>query len=123
MTFKMAPAFVPELQPAQIAEELARWENEVDNLSWKSYHVPMDFTGEPQFACLTATTNREKMKLVEIIHDMTKLLYNTHGPQIHAKDLLALYRRLLAWRANLPERIARTGRKDVQMLPHVLSLQ
>ncbi|KAF7857927.1 hypothetical protein EAF04_009284 [Stromatinia cepivora] len=122
MTFKMAPAFIPELQPTQYAAEINSWEDEVDQLSWKPYRFPEDFRGEPTFSCLTATTNREKSKLVEIIRDATILLYNTTGPKIYAEDLLAIYRRLLVWRENLPEKIARTGRKDAQMLPHVLSL-
>ncbi|KAJ8061913.1 hypothetical protein OCU04_009701 [Sclerotinia nivalis] len=122
MTFKMAPAFIPELQPTQYAEEIIRWEGEVDQLSWKPYRFPEDFRGEPTFPCLTATTNREKSKLIEIIRDATILLYNTTGPQLYAEDLLAIYRRLLVWRENLPEKIARTSKKDAQVLPHVLSL-
>lgn len=123
MTFKMAPAFIPELQPPQYAEEVARWEEEVDELCWKQYRSPLDFSGEPTFSCLTATTNREKSKLIEIIHDATILLYDKTGSRIYAEDVLAIYRRLLVWRENLPEKIANTGKKDVQMLPHVLSLQ
>ncbi|CAD6453261.1 de89cb45-2a9a-49ba-a8cc-09cd27b07efc [Sclerotinia trifoliorum] len=122
MTFKMAPAFIPELQPTRYAEEIRKWEGEVDQLSWKQYRFPEDFRGEPTFPCLTATTSREKSKLIEIIRDATILLYNTTGPQIYAEDLLAIYRRLLNWRENLPEKIARTGKKDSQALPHVLSL-
>ncbi|ESZ91807.1 hypothetical protein SBOR_7802 [Sclerotinia borealis F-4128] len=122
MTFKMAPALISELQPIQFAEEINRWEDEVDKLRWKVYRVPVDFEGEPTLACLTATTNREKSKLIVIIHDATILLYNTSDSWIYAEDMLAMYRRLLAWHENLPKKIARTGRKDAQMLPHVLSL-
>ncbi|QSZ31836.1 hypothetical protein DSL72_001405 [Monilinia vaccinii-corymbosi] len=122
MTFKMAPDFIPELQPTQFAEEITRWEDEVDKLRWKSYRFPVDLTGEPTFPCLMATTNREKSKLIEIVHDATTLLYNKTDSRIYAEDMLAIYRRLLVWRENLPEKIASTGRKDVQMLPHVLSL-
>lgn len=123
MTSKMAPTFIPELQPAQFAEEVKSWEDRVDKLRWKHYRFPVDFTGEPTWDCLIATINREKSKLVEIIHDATILLYNTNDSRIYAEDMLSLYRRLLMWRENLPNKIASTGRKDVQMLPHVLSLQ
>lgn len=123
MTFKMAPAFIPELQPTQQDNEITEWEGDVDKLSWKLYRLPEDFRGEPTFPCLTATTNREKLKLIEIIRDATILLYNATGPQIYAEDLLAIYRRLLVWHENLPPKIARTGEKNPQALPHVLSLQ
>ncbi|KAI9651387.1 hypothetical protein NHQ30_001429 [Ciborinia camelliae] len=122
ITFKVAPAFIPELQPTQFADEIKSWEDEVDQLSWKVYRVPDDFTGEPTWRCLTATTNREKSKLIDIIHDATILLYDTNNSPIYAGDMLTIYRRLLTWRENLPEKIASTGRKDLQMLPHVLSL-
>ncbi|APA13797.1 hypothetical protein sscle_11g085670 [Sclerotinia sclerotiorum 1980 UF-70] len=122
MTFKMAPAFIPELQPTQQDNEITEWEGDVDKLSWKLYRLPEDFRGEPTFPCLTATTNREKLKLIEIIRDATILLYNATGPQIYAEDLLAIYRRLLVWHENLPPKIARTGEKNPQALPHVLSL-
>ncbi|KAF7880489.1 uncharacterized protein EAF02_007335 [Botrytis sinoallii] len=122
MAFKMSPAYIPDLQPTQSAKEISLWEDGVDNLSWAPYRFPTEFTSVPIFPCLTATTNREKMKLVDIINDITILLYNTTGPQISAEALWIIYRRLLTWYEDLPGSIARIGGEEIQTLPHVLSL-
>lgn len=123
MTFQMAPAFIPDLQPTQSIKEISLWEGEVDNLMWAPYRFSTDSIGGPTSPCLTATTNREKMKLVDIIHDTTILLSNTIGHQISAEALWVIYRRLLTWHEDLPGNIASIDGEEIEMLPHVLSLQ
>lgn len=123
MTFSVAPALIPELQSTRLTKDIDLWEAEIDNHIWKPYQIPTDFIGGPTFPCLTATTEREKSKLIDIIHDATMLLHNTTGPRIFAEDLWTMYRRLLTWHEELPKEIGITGGKEVQILPHVLSLQ
>ncbi|KAF5868771.1 putative c6 transcription protein [Botrytis fragariae] len=121
MTFTMAPAYIPDLQPTQSAEEISLWEADMDNLSWAPYRFPTNFISGTTFPCLIATTNRKKMELVDIIHKATILLSNTTGPLISAEALWAIYRRLLTWHEDLPRNIA-IGGEEVQALPHVYSL-
>ncbi|TGO21641.1 hypothetical protein BPAE_0208g00120 [Botrytis paeoniae] len=122
MTFTMAPAYITDLQPIQSAKEISLWETKVDNLRWAPYRFPTDFRSGTTFRCLTATTNREKMELVDIIHQATILLSNTTGPLISAEALWAIYRRLLTWHEDLPRDIAIICGEEVQRLPHVYSL-
>ncbi|KAM0309018.1 hypothetical protein ACHAO8_009425 [Botrytis cinerea] len=122
MTFTMAPAYIPDLQPTQLFEEISLWEAEVDKSGWAPYRFPTDFMNGTPFHCLTATTNRKKMELVDIIHQTTILLSNATGPLISAEDLWAIYRRLLTWREDLPISIAIMCEEEVQRLPHIYSL-
>ncbi|TGO43962.1 hypothetical protein BCON_0688g00010 [Botryotinia convoluta] len=122
MTFTMAPAYIPDLQPTQSAKEISLWEAEVDNLRWAPYRIPTDYIRGTTLPCLTATTNRKKMELVDIIHEATILLSNTTGPLISAEALWAIYRRLLTWHEDLPRDIAIICGEEVQRLPHVYSL-
>ncbi|KAF7914647.1 uncharacterized protein EAF01_001053 [Botrytis porri] len=122
LTFTMAPAYIPDLQPTQLAKEISLCEAEVDNLRWASYRFPTDNIRGTSLPCLTATTNRKKMELVGIIHEATILLFNTTGPLISAEALWAIYRRLLTWHEDLPRDIAIICGEEVQRLPHVYSL-
>ncbi|KAF7945076.1 hypothetical protein EAE96_009856 [Botrytis aclada] len=122
MTFTMAPAYIADLQPTQSAREISLWETDVDNLRWAPYRFPTDFKSGTTFPCLTATTNREKMELVDIINQATRLLSNTTGPLISAEALWTIYRRLLSWHEDLPRNIAMIGGGEIQRLPHVYSL-
>ncbi|KAF7900743.1 hypothetical protein BELL_0737g00030 [Botrytis elliptica] len=122
MTFTMAPAYIPDLQPTQSAQEISLWEAKVDDLRWAPYRFPTNHTRGTTLPCLTATTNRKKMELVDIIREATILLSNTTGPLISAEALWAIYRRLLTWYEDLPRDIAIIYGEEVQSLPHVYSL-
>ncbi|KAF7890202.1 hypothetical protein EAF00_008517 [Botryotinia globosa] len=122
MTFTMAPAYIPDLQPAQSAKEISAWEAKVDDLMWAPYRFPTEYIRGTTLPCLTATTNRKKMELVDIIREATILLSNTTGPLISAEALWAIYRRLLTWHEDLPSNIAIICGEEVQRLPHVYSL-
>ncbi|TGO08893.1 hypothetical protein BTUL_0187g00120 [Botrytis tulipae] len=122
MTFTMAPAYIPDLQPAQSAKEISAWEAKVDDLMWAPYRFPTEYIRGTALPCLTATTNRKKMELVDIIREATILLYNTTGPLISAEALWAIYRKLLTWHEDLPRDIAIICEEEGQRLPHVYSL-
>ncbi|RAL58958.1 hypothetical protein DID88_009249 [Monilinia fructigena] len=49
-------SFHPRLQPTQDAEEVTRWEEEVDKLRWKQYRFPLDLKGGSDVAACTLTT-------------------------------------------------------------------
>ncbi|RFU26362.1 hypothetical protein B7463_g9968, partial [Scytalidium lignicola] len=91
----------------------------LDKASWHFYRYINDNC--PSWPGFLATTNREKSKLVIIIHDVLKLMYNEQGiSQITAQQVLELYRRLTSWHKQLPEAIANI---EFNTLPHALSLQ
>lgn len=119
----MPAALIIEVPATKSIEEIQKNEAEVDGMMWGMYRFPKDDDSVAKRHCLVATTNREKMNLMAIIRTINILMYNTDSSQIAASDILNLYGRLVAWREFLPSIISKTDNKDVQILPHVLSLQ
>ncbi|KAL5351050.1 hypothetical protein ACLOAV_004624 [Pseudogymnoascus australis] len=70
---------------------------------------------------LLATTNRQKMKLIDVISDASLMMYGSHLNVITAHHVLDLYGRFITWRAALPLLI-RDVESSSKALPHVLSL-
>ncbi|KAM0146401.1 hypothetical protein ACHAPG_011160 [Botrytis cinerea] len=122
VTFRMPAALIIEVPATKSIEEIQKNEAEVDGMMWGMYRFPKDDDSVAKRHCLVATTNREKMNLMAIIRTINILMYNTDSSQIAASDILNLYGRLVAWREFLPSIISKTDSKDVQILPHVLSL-
>ena len=87
MVFKISPVYISDLQLTQSVKEISLWEDGIDNLNWALYRFPIEFTSVPIFPCLTATTNCEKIKFVNIIYNITILFYNIIGSQISAEAL------------------------------------
>lgn len=116
MTFQV-PSTIPPI-PVDIIESV---DNNLDNARWFFYRQRHDQC--PAWASMTATTNREKAKLVNIIRDVNIMLYTPHGPSISARDILEQYSRYTAWRKALPAAVECMVENISQPLPHVLSLQ
>lgn len=94
-------------------------EEKLDGFSWYDYRYQGDaFQASPG---LFATANREKVKLVEIIHAITSMYC---GPEQHvsANQVLLQYERLLRWRSNLPNSILDFETTGGPVLPHIVSL-
>ncbi|KAH8804914.1 hypothetical protein F5884DRAFT_678291 [Xylogone sp. PMI_703] len=107
---------VVSFEPLGFVGEL---DQRLDKASWYFYR----YTNEKcsSWPGFLATTNREKSKLVEIIYDVLRLMYNEQGgAQITAQRMLQLYGRLIIWHEQLPEAIANI---EFNTLPHALSLQ
>ncbi len=94
-------------------------DDEMDEANWYFYRFVNDQC--PAWSGLVATTNREKTKLTDIIHDVTTILYNKSGPPIQAGQILQQYTRYVRWRERLPSSIGDIENNS-QALPHVLSL-
>lgn len=115
MTFQMPPSFT------QISLETSKEKDEeLDNAKWYFYRYVNDQC--PAWSGLMASTNREKIKLIDIINDVTTMFYNTSGPPIQADHILQHYTRYLHWREGLPSSIGDIENNNSQALPHVLSL-
>ena len=94
-------------------------EDSLDNMRWHFYQFEK---GQCQsWPSLLATTNREKVKLVSIINDVSMMIWSPLSNTITARPVLEQYRKFVAWRLALPSILgdAETG---TQGLPHVLSL-
>lgn len=96
-------------------------EAQLDNAKWYLYRHPND-KYPSAWPGLSATTNREKTKLLSIVHDIVTMMYARQGPQRAALDVLQLYARLLGWREELPENFREIEGDKWHPLPHVLSL-
>ena len=115
MTFRVASTF--NHVPIDLIESN---EEELDNADWYFYRFVNDQC--PAWPGLIATTNREKSKLIRIIHDITTMMYGSQVQTIAAIDVLQLYRRLVTWRRELPGKIGDVENNSSQTLPHVISL-
>jgi hypothetical protein len=94
-------------------------EDSLDNMRWHFYRFEK---GQCQsWPSLLATTNREKVKLVSIINDVSMMIWSPLSNTITARHVLEQYSKFVAWRVALPSILgdAETG---TQGLPHVLSL-
>jgi len=94
--------------------------DELDAAKWYFYRYVNDQC--PAWPGLLATTNREKAKLIDIIDDVGKMMYDQHGPKITAQDVFQQYTRYQAWHSQLPSSIGNIEQNNSQALPHVLSL-
>ncbi|MCJ1284530.1 hypothetical protein MMC26_003863 [Xylographa opegraphella] len=87
---------------------------------WRYYRQPGDDSNNPRrqsFAILTAC---QQAKLFRIVHDTINVYCGARG-KVTAAAVIGCFKRLINWKANLPEEIARTD-EDSQPLPHVLAL-
>jgi hypothetical protein len=94
-------------------------ESSLDELPW--YFYPNEDDQCPAWPSLLATTNREKMKLISIIDDVTWMMYGSSSKVITARQVLEHYGRFIAWRTALPQ-ILGDVEHNSQTLPHVLSM-
>jgi hypothetical protein len=92
----------------------------LDNTNWYFYRNVNDQC--PAWPSLLATTNREKARLIDIINDVTTILYGQRSDRISAREVIEQYKRYLGWRAELPNIIGDIEVNKSQPLPHVLSL-
>jgi len=91
-----------------------------DDARWYFYRQA---TGEcPAWPGLLATTNRQKSKLIDIINDVTTMMYTQNGLPITASQVLKSYTKLVTWRKELPNLVANIDDETRPPLPHVLSL-
>lgn len=109
----------PNIRPAPL-EWIESIDTKLDEAKWYFYRYVNDQC--PAWPSLLASTNREKTKLLNIISDVTAMLYTPHGPQITAPRVLEQYGRFVTWREELPGRIGNIESNNSQALPHVLSL-
>ena len=103
--------------PLDITEE---GNSKQDKSTWSLYRYFSDQC--PAWPSLLATTNREKAKLLIIIHDVSTMLYSGGAEQLSANQVLQQYRRFTTWRKSLPSVIGDLDNNHSQALPHVLSL-
>ncbi|KAG0649396.1 Nitrogen assimilation transcription factor nirA [Hyphodiscus hymeniophilus] len=111
---------VPPIITSAPFEDMEDYDDELDQAPWYYYRYVNDTC--PAWPGLLATTNREKLKLVNIINDATTLMYASHGARLSANDILRLYGRFVTWREELPDSIGNIEVQKSQALPHVLSL-
>lgn len=112
MSYALAP---------QYADDADESDALLDNAKWYLYRQPND-KYPSAWPGLLATTNREKTKLMKIVHDIVTIMYAFHGPQRAALDILQLYARLVAWREELPQELKAVEGSKSHPLPHILSL-
>ncbi|KAI1007995.1 hypothetical protein K3495_g235 [Podosphaera aphanis] len=97
-------------------------DDDLDQVKWYFYQN----SSGPCYArpSLLATTNREKAKLIAIIHDVTTMMYRNDGKKISMRQLTHQYDRFVIWWNELPSSMRNFEDKDTenQILPHVLSL-
>ncbi|RDW58156.1 hypothetical protein BP6252_13567 [Coleophoma cylindrospora] len=118
MTFQ-APAGYNLAQ--QCTNDVEDGDAQLDKAKWYLYRHPGD-RYPSAWPGLLATTNREKTKLMKIVHEIVTVMYARQGPQSAAVDILQLYARLLRWREALPEELQETVGSKSNPLPHILSL-
>ena len=114
MTFHVPSKAI--FEPTEFTEEI---EESLDEAKWYFYRYPnVQCSSWPG---LLATSNREKSKLLEIIH-CNSTMYNQEGPRLSAQDVLRQYGKLMTWRNELPDVLGNIESNTSQALPHVLSL-
>jgi hypothetical protein len=90
-----------------------------DKLPWHFYRYEDDRC--PAWPSLLATTNREKIKLIGIINDVSMMIWSPLSNIITARHVLEQYSKFVAWRVALPPALG-DAETTTQALPHVLSL-
>lgn len=108
-----AISYVPEGWITEIDSKL-------DDAKWYFYRYINDQC--PAWPGLLATTNREKSKLMRIVHDVATMMYSQQGSPVSTEQVLQQYSRLVAWREGLPRVLGDVENNASQTLPHVLSL-
>jgi hypothetical protein len=111
---------VPESLGFTPSEDIDDNYGKLDDAKWYFYRYVNDQC--PAWPGLLATTNREKAKLIDIIHDVSTMMYTKKGPRISAYNVLLQYSRFVTWRKELPSIIGNIENNNSQALPHVLSL-
>ncbi|KFY04044.1 hypothetical protein V490_00014 [Pseudogymnoascus sp. VKM F-3557] len=91
----------------------------LDDSPWHFYRYEDDQC--PLWPGLLATTSREKMKLIDIIKDVSVIIYSPLSNFITARHVLEQYGRFIAWRTALPPTLG-NAETSIQALPHILSL-
>ncbi|KFZ18707.1 hypothetical protein V501_01064 [Pseudogymnoascus sp. VKM F-4519 (FW-2642)] len=91
----------------------------LDDSPWYFYRYENDQC--PLWPGFLATTSREKMKLIDIINDVSVMIYSPLSNSITARHVLEQYGRFVAWRAALPPTLE-DAETSTQALPHILSL-
>jgi hypothetical protein len=91
----------------------------LDESPWYFYRYEDDKC--PSWPGLLATTTEEKMKLIDIINDVSVLIYSQLTHSITARQILEQYGRFVAWKEALPP-ILRNVETSTHALPHILSL-
>lgn len=94
---------------------------EKDHALWRFYRHPGDeheLPTRPSYAIVAACY---QAKLFRIIDESLNLYCGARG-QVSAEKFLAVYRRYMDWRSDLPSVIANVDVAD-QPLPHILYLQ
>jgi hypothetical protein len=94
-------------------------EASLDESPW-SFHL-LEIDQCTAWPSLLATTNRQKIKLIDVISDASLMMYGSHLNVITAHHVLDLYGRFITWRAALPL-IIRDVEPSNMVLPHVLAL-
>jgi len=95
-------------------------DNDLDDARWYFYrYICGDCPAQPGFL---ATTNRQRSKLIDIINEITTMMYTTNGLSITAPQVLMSYTKLITWRKDLPTSIGDIENGSRLPLPHVLSL-
>ncbi|KAL5348286.1 hypothetical protein ACLOAV_006768 [Pseudogymnoascus australis] len=90
-----------------------------DELPWYFYRYEGDRC--PAWPSHLATTNREKVKLISIINNVSMMICSPLSTTITARQVLEQYREFATWRAALPP-ILGDAETRTETLPHVLSL-
>ncbi|OBT93674.1 hypothetical protein VE01_08019 [Pseudogymnoascus verrucosus] len=90
-----------------------------DKLPWHFYRYEDDQC--PAWPSLLATTNREKIKLISIINNVSMMIWSPLSNTITARHVLEQYSKFVAWRLALPP-VLGDAETTTQALPHVLSL-
>ncbi|KFY05406.1 hypothetical protein O988_00017 [Pseudogymnoascus sp. VKM F-3808] len=94
-------------------------EASLDESPWYFYRHKEDQC--PAWPSLLATTNREKIKLIRIINDVSTIICHPLPNTITACHILEQYGRFTAWREALPPMLG-DAETSTRALPHVLSL-
>lgn len=114
MTFQF-----PSVLGFRAVEDTHDEEAYLDDSPWYFYRYENDQC--PLWPGLLATTSREKMKLIDIINDVSVMIYSPLSNSITARQVLEQYGRFVAWRAALPPTLG-DAETNTQALPHILSL-
>lgn len=115
MTFQVPAPFISS--HSEISREN---DKELDDAKWYFYRYANDQC--PAWPSFLATTNREKAKLIDIVSDVTTILYGQQAGSVSPHQVLEQYTRYLAWRKELPRAIGDIEVNKSQTIPHVLSL-
>lgn len=114
MTFQF-----PSLLEIREVENTHDEEDSLDELPWYFYRHEEERC--PAWPSLLATTNREKIKLISIINDVSMMLCNPLSNTITARQVLEQHGKFVDWKVALPT-ILGDAETITQALPHVLSL-